>query len=428
MTSLSNKQLTSVREAKQRVNIWDGSIRSGKTVASMVSWILFCNSSRGSAGELVMIGRTRDAVWRNVIGPLMDPSLMGIVAEAVEGNYGAPTVRVLGERVFVMGANDIKAEAVLRGLTVKGVYVDEITVLPENFFAQLLGRMSPRGARLFGTTNPDNPHHWLKVKYLDRNLPNWARWHFLIEDNPYLDPDYVRSIRREFTGLWYKRFIQGLWVVAEGSIFEHWDEDKFRVAWEDLPEMSYWLPLGVDYGTTNPTAAILAGYGTDERYYLVDEWRYEKKLEGKAATDSELSLGLRTWLFEEQHHPYQEVVLPPPVVDPAAASFRIQLSNDGLPTNPANNEVLTGIRRISSLIGGDKLRVSDRCKGFLLEAPGYTWDSQATLKGRDEPIKRDDHSLDAGRYAIMADWKSSEILTGAEILVPGGSSYLTQGY
>ena len=216
--------------------------------------------------------------------------------------------------------------------------------------------------------------------------------------------------------------------MAEGSIFEHWDEDKFRVAWEDLPEMSYWLPLGVDYGTTNPTAAILAGYGTDERYYLVDEWRYEKKLEGKAATDSELSLGLRTWLFEEQHHPYQEVVLPPPVVDPAAASFRIQLSNDGLPTNPANNEVLTGIRRISSLIGGDKLRVSDRCKGFLSEAPGYTWDSQATLKGRDEPIKRDDHSLDAGRYAIMADWKSSEILTGAEILVPGGSSYLTQGY
>ena len=164
---LSDKQFGSIREATAQVNLWHGAIRSGKTIGSLIRWLLFV-AAAPSGGALVIVGRTRDSAWRNVIAPLQDSDLMGPAAAHVVGNYGAPTVSILGRMVYIMGASDVKAELVLRGLTVAGAYVDEVTTLPEGFFTQLLGRMSVRGAKLFGTTNPDNPAHWLKVKFLDR--------------------------------------------------------------------------------------------------------------------------------------------------------------------------------------------------------------------------------------------------------------------
>jgi PBSX family phage terminase large subunit len=214
---LGDKQLLSIRESTASVNVWVGAIRSGKTIASLLRFVIRCaKPSRG--GEVVIIGRTRDAAWRNVIGPLQSPAIVGSeVADQILGNYGAPTVSILGRRVYVMGASDVKAELVLRGLTVEIAYVDEITTIPELFFVQLLGRMSVEGAQLFGTTNPDGPQHWLKVNYLDRlsSLPHWRRWHFTMADNPGLTDDYKAQKAAEFTGLWYRRFIQGEWVQAE---------------------------------------------------------------------------------------------------------------------------------------------------------------------------------------------------------------------
>ncbi|MBP9836085.1 MAG: hypothetical protein KBC93_17510, partial [Candidatus Microthrix sp.] len=153
---LGDKQLQSVQEATGTVNLWHGAIRSGKTIGSLVRWLMFVVHAP-LGGELVIVGRTRDSAWRNVIAPLQDPSKTGAAASLVVGNYGAPTVSILGRRVYVMGASDVKAELVLRGLTVSGAYVDEVTTIPEGFFTQLLGRMSVKGAKLFGTTNPDNP-------------------------------------------------------------------------------------------------------------------------------------------------------------------------------------------------------------------------------------------------------------------------------
>ena len=167
LPTLSPKQLLSVREADAKVNIWHGAIRSGKTIGSLIRWLIFV-STASTSGALVIVGRTRDSAWRNVVTPLQDPAITGPAAALIVGNYGAPTVSILGRRVFVMGANDVKAELNLRGLTVAGAYVDEITTLPEGFFTQLLGRMSLPGSKLFGTTNPDNPAHWLKRKFLDR--------------------------------------------------------------------------------------------------------------------------------------------------------------------------------------------------------------------------------------------------------------------
>lgn len=400
--SLSGKQLRSVREATGSVNIWHGAIRAGKTVGSLIRWMLFlANAPRG--GELVMVGRTRDAVWRNVIGPLQDPAITGDAAAAVIGNYGAPTVQILGRRVHVLGASDAKAELVIRGMTIAGAYVDEVTTLPEQFFTQLLGRMSVPGARLFGTTNPDNPAHWLKRKFLDRigDLPHWRFWHFTMDDNPSLTPEYVAQKRLEFTGLWYRRFILGEWVAAEGAVFDMWDPAKHIIPAGLLPTIDRLLAVGVDHGTQNPTSAVMLGQAGDGRMFLVDEWRHDPSQSQVRLTDAQQSERLRAWLAEphlaQPTQPRVEWVC----VDPAAASFKIQLHNDGVRgLQNADNEVAYGIRTMASLLGSGHLRVSDRCQGFTTEVPGYSWDPKAAEKGEDKPLKVADHSLDAARYAV----------------------------
>jgi PBSX family phage terminase large subunit len=395
--TLSAKQLDAVRNSTGTVNIYHGAIRSGKTIGSLLRWLMFIPAAP-LGGQLVIVGRTRDSAWRNVIAPLQDPAITGAAAEHVVGNHGAPTVSILGRRVYVMGASDVKAELVLRGLTVAGAYVDEVTTIPEGFFTQLLGRMSVRGAKLFGTTNPDNPAHWLKTKFLDRlaDLPHWRSWHFTMDDNPSLTPDYIAQKHAEFTGLWFRRFILGEWVAAEGAIYDMWEPERHIVT--ALPPMARHLGVGVDYGTTNATAGILLGLSAEPqpRLYLLDEWRYDPATARLRLTDGQLSAGLREWMGGHQD-PRIEWVL----VDPAAASLKVQLHADGTRNvTDADNDVAYGIRTVASLLGAGDLLVSDRCTGFLAEVSGYSWDPKATEKGEDKPIKTADHSLDAARYAV----------------------------
>lgn len=404
---LGAKQTVFLRESTGDVNILDGSIRSGKTVASLLRWAIFmATAPRG--GELIMVGRTRDSVWRNAIAPLQDPSITGPVAAAVVGNYGAPSVVIMGRRVYVMGASDVKAELVLRGLTVAGAYVDEVTTIPEGFFTQLLGRMSVAGAQLFGTTNPDNPAHWLKAKFLDRiaDLPGWRSWQFTMDDNPGLSEAYKARKRAEFTGLWYRRFILGEWVAAEGAVYGMWDPVLHVVPWAELPPMERLLAVGVDYGTTNATSAILLGLAhVDNRpkLFLVDEWRHDPTLARVQLTDGQLSAAVRDWMGMPHQPGHSDPTIEWVMVDPSAASFKVQLHTDGLHrVADADNDVNYGIRTVATLLADHDLLVSDRCTGWINEAPGYSWDDKATEKGLDKPLKVADHSLDAGRYAVAS--------------------------
>jgi PBSX family phage terminase large subunit len=399
---LSPAQIRSIVEARQRINVWEGSIRSGKTIASLLRWLIFvANPPRD--GELVMIGKTRETINRNLFGPLQNPNLFGPLTRHIQYTPGAPTANILGRTVHILGANDSKAEPKVRGMTVAGAYVDEITVLPRSFFDQLVGRCSVPGAMIFGTTNPDNPAHWLRKEYLLRaKATQLAAWHFTIDDNPHLDPGYVAWLKSTYTGLWYKRFVEGRWVQAEGAVYDMWDEDRHVV--DLLPRIDRWIALGVDYGTTNPFAGLLLGLGADGGLYLTNEYRYDSKAARRSLTDHEYSERLRGWLARIPHPHAPKVVGVQPewtVVDPSAASFVQQLYRDGLVPTLANNSVLDGIRNIGSLLATDRLHVHRSCTGWIEEVPGYVWDTEHAEKhGEDKPIKADDHSLDAGRYAV----------------------------
>lgn len=413
LDGMSRKQGASIGLADGRVNIWEGAIRSGKTIASLFAFLLYVvTAPRG--GQLVVVARTRDSAYRNVFAPLMESTLFGAMSAVVKYTSGAPTATVFGRTVFVIGASDAKAEKVLRGLTVAGAYVDEITVIPEEFFTQLLGRMSVPGARLFGTTNPDNPAHWFKVKFLDRigrtlDPRDWHRFTFRLPDNPSLSAEYIKQISSEFTGLWYRRFILGEWVAAEGAIYDMWDPDKHIKPWATLPRMERILGVGVDFGTTNATAALTLGFAPDwsddtyhgHKLYLLDEYRYDARQEQKRLTNADLSAQMRAWMAGK-HTPWPDEPTPEWVfIDPAAASFRVQLEADGLHNvTSADNSVQYGIATVASLLGGGNLFSTDRTPGWNQEAPGYAWDPKATQAGDDKPLKVADHSLDGGRYVV----------------------------
>lgn len=401
---VSEKQLDFLRGSSRRVNICTGAIRSGKTIVTLLRWLLFL-SVAPKTGELVMVGRTRDAVWRNCVLPLQSPELFGRVASNnVQGNYGAPTVNILGRRVHILGASDVKAEKVIRGMTVAGAYVDEATTLPEEFFTQLLGRMSVSRSRMFATTNPDNPAHWLKTKFITRaddgELDDWRHWHFTLEDNPSLTEEYKASVRSEFTGLWYRRFILGEWVAAEGSVYDMWDPTEHVVATEEIPPIEELIAIGLDYGTSNATAAVLLGLGEDQRLYVLEEFTWDAREQRRSLTDAELGDRIEAWI---ERGAITAPRLEPrfTIVDPSALAFRTELSRRGIPTTPGDNDVAYGIQTIATLLSTGNLKVAEHCSKLIGEFPGYAWDPKATEKGEDKPIAVSDHHLDALRYALV---------------------------
>jgi PBSX family phage terminase large subunit len=408
---LSLAQLASIRQARARVNVWTGAIRAGKTVASLLRWVLYVRNAP-LGGRLVMVGRTKDTINRNLFSVLQDPALFGPIADEIHYTPGSNQAWIFGRVVDIIGANDARAETRLRGMTVAGAYVDEATLVPREFWTQLLGRMSVRGAMLFATTNPDNPSHWLRKDFILRPQDTRLRhWHFTLDDNPFLDPEFKAAIKAQFVGLYFRRFVLGHWVAAEGAIYDMWDESRHVV--NRLPIMDRWLSVGVDYGTSNPFSAISLGMGVDQRLYATSEYRYDAKQAHKSKTDAQYSVSIQRWLANHEipgtGTPDAATGLLVPqrgidpeyiCVDPSARSFIVQLFEDDLTPTKARNNVLDGIRNVATLLANFRLLVHESCRGLIDEIPGYSWDDEKAQKGEDVPIKADDHSCDALRYGV----------------------------
>lgn len=406
MSGLSGKQLDYIARSTTRVNLAEGSVRASKTYAALVRWLTFVADDAPARGSLLMVGKSRDSLYRNMIEPLeVEPSLAAF-APFVHYRQGAPVARIFGRNVHMMGAADAKAETKIRGMTLAGVMVDEVTTMPREFFRQLLARLSVPGSQMFATTNPDAPRHWLRTEYLNRlgELPDWRVWHFTMEDNPALSDEYKASLRREYSGVWFKRYILGLWVAAEGAIYDMWDGDRHVVRPDQVPVISRIISVGLDYGTTHRTRAYLIGVGdhpvTGPALYVLDEFA-----PGTATVGQHVQM-FKTWL-EESIYTAPDII----AVDPAAAAVRQEMFQQGLRPMRAHNAVVSGIQVVASLLASGHLYVvGERCPELVDGLPGYLWDSKAAERGETKPVKQDDDEADALRYAIYTSrhlWRSS---------------------
>lgn len=368
---LSRKQLLSVGRATARINIWHGSVRSGKTVASLLAFVIAV-AAAGPSGLIIICGRSLQTIERNVFEPLADPALFGPLSKHVHHTRGATTATILGRTVHLIGAADTRAEGRLRGLTAQLAYVDEATLVPEGFWTQLLARLSTPGARLLATTNPDSPRHWLKVGYLDRaHELDLRAWHFKLRDNPSLSPAYVAALSAEYVGLWRRRMIDGAWVVAEGAVYDMWDESRHVVT--ELPPMRRLLGVGIDYGTTNPFAAILLGLGADGRLYAVSEWRHDSRAAHRQMTDAQYSQAVRAWLDGLGAEPEWTFVDPRP---------RASIANSGKTDTRESPRRRT---KSSTASGRCRRRSPPACCSYTTPAPDCSPSCPATAGTRPPP-------------------------------------------
>jgi len=415
--TLSPKQVHSIaRSESKKIALWVGAVSAGKTIASLFAFLIAVRRTRG-AGLIVIVGKTLQTIERNIIEPLQSVELFGDLTKHVQHTRGSNTAIILGREVHLVGANDTRSEEKIRGATIELAYVDEATLLPAGFWEMLVTRLRVAGARMLATTNPGSFNHWLRIQWvLDAESKNMIVFHFTMYDNPaYFEgaspgPNYISDMETAFAGsIFFDRYISGLWSNAEGAIFEMWEPKKHQIAWADLPPMLKLIAVGVDYGTTNPTSAILLGLALNvdnlgkphPKLYLIDEYRYESIAERQDLSDGELSKRLRDWLAEPHLQDWQPRLTPDFIIlDPSAKSLRVQLNQDGIISTQANNEVLYGIRTVASLLSSGSLMVTERCTGWIKEVTEYRWDSKASEKGEDKPVKANDHSMDSARYVI----------------------------
>lgn len=366
----------------------EGAIRSGKTMASIDSFFIW-SQTKFRHQNFILFGKTVGALRRNVLTPLMN----SLRQKGIEYKYRAHENKLIvgSNTYYCFGANTEYSQDSVQGLTAAGVFGDEVTLCPKVFVQQALGRCSVTGAKAFFTLNPSNPFHWFKTEYLDdAENKNIYRIKFLMDDNPSLSNEAKDRLKNMFSGLFYRRYIMGEWVQAEGVIYDMWS-DKYVM---DCPkDRRYYdeIIAAVDYGTS--TVMTFALYGVkDGVFYLFKEYYWNAEKEKEQKTDAEFARD-----FQQFMHGYKVDSI---YIDPAAASFRTTLRRYKITCKNAKNEVINGIRTVSTLLKEGRFFVDKECKATITEFSQYAWDAKSQETGIDKPIKKNDHAMDRNRYAL----------------------------
>jgi PBSX family phage terminase large subunit len=272
----------------------------------------------------------------------------------------------------------------------------------------LLSRLSVAGAIFLGTTNPDSPFHWFKRDFIDRRDLDLALFHFTIEDNPNLPPEYVAALKKEYTGLWHRRFILGEWCQAEGAVYaDQWDED--RCTFTGFTQQVEWW-AACDYGTTNPTTFGLYSKDRAGNVWCWSEYWWDSRATKRQKSDEEYVTDYLEWINTSAREVAEDAAgsgFPAPScrpghvrLDPSAASLRIAFEKRGIRVDAADNDVLEGIKHVGALLQRGAFRIHKRCKESIREMGSYVWDPKAQARGEDAPVKADDHTQDRHRYAL----------------------------
>lgn len=393
--SLSPKQRSYLAHSEAFLNVADGAVRSGKTHSALRRFGEFC--IKGPPGDMAVFGKTERTIKRNVVYPLLEMNPKGSIRYV----QGSGELYVWGRRCHIVGANNVLAEEKVRGLTLSGGYMNEVTLYPQEVFEQALARtMTVSGARIFADCNPDSPYHWLNTDYLTKGHPReyLKRWRFKLADNPILPPANIEMLKALYGPgtLFYRRNIDGEWVMAEGAIYQQWDERVHVV--ERMPDKPSRIVIGVDKGTQNATVFLAAGK-VGLTWYVFAEYYHSGKETGRQKTNGEYADEFVDWLASlGVNHQSVEV-------DPSAADFKLELRKRGIRgVRDADNAVTDGIEVVSTALTSGTLKVLSKCENLRAEFPNYVWDKKKQEKGEDAPLKGEgtkDHALDALRYLSM---------------------------
>lgn len=401
---LTKKQAEYIRNAHHRWNVSSGAVRSGKSHLQITYTIpTRLEERRGRRGLRLILGATRANIERNILQPMRDVYGNSIASEINSKNYA----KIFGEKVYCIGADNIRQVAKIRGSEVAYAAIDEATDINKEVFEMLKSRLSLPWSCCDITTNPASPNHWFK-QFLDsaeQGVDIYCQ-NYTIYDNPFLPEEYVHALEAEYAGgVWFDRYILGKWTLAEGLIFANYA----KALVDSVPANPQEYALSIDYGTSNPFAVLLwERHGN--MWTASKELYYSGRDTGVQKTDDEylqmlerLIEPIKPLLLKKERDMwggYTERVEPVTVViDPSAASFIALLRRSKwFRVREADNAVIDGIRNTSTAIERGLIKVHSSCKHWQDEAQSYVWDEAAV---EDRPVKENDHLMDSMRYFVQ---------------------------
>ncbi len=375
--------------------IADGAIRSGKTVAMSLSYVIWAMSNF-SEQNFGMCGKTIGSFRRNVITVL---KLMLVSRGYKVKDHRADNLLVVNKNgitnyFYIFGGKDERSQDLIQGITLAGCFFDEVALMPESFVNQATARCSVDGSKFWFNCNPDGSFHWFKVNWIDKcKEKNLIYLHFTMDDNLSLSENIKERYRSQWSGVFFDRYIRGLWTVAEGLIYDMFDNLRHVVALsKDLIDSQEERYVSCDYGTQNATVFLLWEKGISGTWFCTKEYYYSGREKQKQKTDSEYADDLEKWLESKKINRI--------IVDPSAASFIAELKKRGYRVKKAKNDVEDGIRVVGNCLNTNRIQFYSCCKNTIKEFSSYAWDSKAAQKGEDKPIKENDHCMDAVRYFV----------------------------
>lgn len=383
--------------------ICDGAVRSGKTSVMSLSFFLW-GMANFDGRSFALCGKSVGAVERNIVTPLLSIVYLKQNFSIRYNRADHVIVAKRGKRenrFYLFGGKDESSAALIQGITLAGVLLDEAALMPRSFVEQACARCSVSGAKLWFNCNPEGPEHWFRKEWILKAAHHKAlHLHFTMDDNPALDDATRERYRTMYSGVFYERFILGNWVMSEGLIYSMFDTTENEYRQEDAPpslQFSGTRTIACDYGTSNPTV-FLDIYDYNDKFYVDREYRWDSREEGRQKTDEEYADDLQDFMGKTQCTI---------IVDPSAASFIAALRRRGLYVLAADNDVLDGIRKTSSLIKQRRLLINANCSPLLGEMGTYLWDKKNGPNGEDRVVKERDHGPDALRYFVnyLPEWR-----------------------
>ncbi len=369
--------------------ICDGAVRSGKTFCMALSFIVWA-FYRFSGASFAICSKTIRSVRRNVTTPIL-PVLkeMGFsVKENISSNYLQIAFEGRENRFYLFGGKDESSQSLIQGMTLSGVLLDEVALMPRSFVEQALARCSVDGSKFWFNCNPEHPAHWFYREWIKKKKEkNVLYVHFLMDDNPSLSPDIRKRYEQMYSGSFYRRFVKGEWTAVSGAVYPFMDKAESFCSVPDYPFEDY--AVSCDYGTVNPASFGLWGLKSDV-WYRIDEYYYDSKKEGMQRTDEEHYKALCDLA--------RGVSVSKVVVDPSAASFIQVIKRHGeFEVKPARNCVTDGIRSVSSALKEGRIKICSNCLDSVREFSLYRWDEK---EGVESPVKENDHAMDDIRYFV----------------------------
>ena len=383
--------------------IADGAIRSGKSVAMSLGFVIWA-MSEFEACNFAMCGKTIGSFRRNVLFwlKLMLRSRGYSVSEQRTENLVIVKRNDVLNYFYVFGGKDERSQDLIQGITLAGVFFDEVALMPESFVNQATGRCSVDGSKFWFNCNPGSPAHWFKTGWIDKRQDKRLLYlHFTMDDNLSLSEAVRERYRGMYTGVFFKRYILGEWKSADGVIYRQFADDPERFILDEVPADIIIGTMGLDFGGNGSAhAGCLVGITRGYRSIVILDEYYRKEVIDPGTLTGDVC----GFVQRSQAQCRATSIWCDSAETTLIKGIRTEVFARHIPVevrNARKGEIIDRIRLCDMLMSQGRFFVMRRCRHTIAALSEAVWDSKSPTRDRrlDDGSTNID-SLDALEYAL----------------------------